>query len=596
MGCSGSDAAEALTKPGAPKADAGVDAKGEDAETDARPPEDAAPDRGPVEPTLGDLVVDSNRNGVLEPDSHDEQDHEEAWDQDHGAILLANVDDDDEDGLGDHRDDIVNGPGDVADLAPIRVVEFENVPEGAVGTIRVDAASVPWIRLYRLRDGEYELQNPADLVLTADDLREGVEFAIEARFFRLSLAPDAWTGYVNIEHVVKDGSVQIASDRVRMRVAPLVFMHNLMETQRVWVGHFDDTFVEGVQAAAASAGVPVGVLDYSDPGYPDDNHDQWTQDHFEMGYTSMPVEGGTHTMLVAFRTPRVNRTSADIVFVEFLGPDFGAIHVHSKPYDEDTRSLDSTGNWDTIPPHEANGVAYPHGRFIVGSVPERHPDPVAEAFVEAQQVQPIMRVDTSWLSVGHVDEFMSFVPADNARGWGLLYARPRLAVQMLQDLQASGHGNARMHEGKWWWWGPAGRSVNQVLGNADLMATNQEDQVILDGILATLKEDLDLTDEDVTSMPFLEFALSDGSAAYQPGTVNLLHVDGHVLLPDPLGPEVHGEDVFRQDLEVRLGELGLTTHFVDGWDTYHRNNGEVHCGTNTLRVIPAEDAWWEDGR
>lgn len=579
--CSGSDEADAPPGPNGTAIDSGRPETSVDA---------------PYEPAMGDLVVDSDRNGLLEPHLTSEQAREEEWDSAHGAIFMANVDDDDGDRVGDHLDELVNGPEDAADLARIRIVGADSVPSDAVGRLSVDAASAPWVRLFRVDGDQFVPQDPENITLNASELETGLELAIEAKFFTVSLDPTAWSGFTDIEHVVVQSGVELTRDRVRMRVAPIVFMHNLMQTERVWAGAFDEAFVDALNQFCDEAEVPLDIFRYDDPGYADDQHDQWTQDHFEMGYASMPAPGSAHVMLVAFRTPRVVRTSADVVFVELLGPDFGAIHVHSQPYDEETRSLDSTGNWDTIPPHEANGVSYPQGRFLLGSVPERHADTAAEAFVEAQRVQPILRVDTSWLSVGHVDELLSFVPATNERGWQLLFARPSLAVDMLTELQSQGHGAARMHEGKWWWWGPASRSIDEVLANADLMATNQEDQVVLDGILIQLRDELDLADDDITYMPFLEYAIAGGSVAYQPGSVNLLHVNGHLLLPDPFGPRIGGKDPFREDLDERLGNLGLTTHYVDDWDLYHRNNGEVHCATNVLRAVPPNDAWWEGGR
>ena len=33
---------------------------------------------------------------------------------------------------------------------------------------------------------------------------------------------------------------------------------------------------------------------------------------------------------------------------------------------------------------------------------------------------------------------------------------------------------------------------------------------------------------------------------------------------------------------------------VGNWDVYHRNLGEVHCGTNVSRRLDAR--WWESGR
>ncbi|PKN31693.1 MAG: hypothetical protein CVU63_22600, partial [Deltaproteobacteria bacterium HGW-Deltaproteobacteria-20] len=40
---------------------------------------------------------------------------------------------------------------------------------------------------------------------------------------------------------------------------------------------------------------------------------------------------------------------------------------------------------------------------------------------------------------------------------------------------------------------------------------------------------------------------------------------------------------------------GITVHFVEDWNLYHRLEGEVHCGSNALRALPAV-SWWETGR
>jgi protein-arginine deiminase len=53
-------------------------------------------------------------------------------------------------------------------------------------------------------------------------------------------------------------------------------------------------------------------------------------------------------------------------------------------------------------------------------------------------------------------------------------------------------------------------------------------------------------------------------------------------MADPFGPN-EGGDVLAGDVSGTL---------VDDWDTYHRYRGEVHCGTNAKRAIPAT-SWWE---
>ena len=41
-----------------------------------------------------------------------------------------------------------------------------------------------------------------------------------------------------------------------------------------------------------------------------------------------------------------------------------------------------------------------------------------------------------------------------------------------------------------------------------------------------------------------------------------------------------------------LAKLGYTVDWIEDWDLYHRLSGEVHCGSNTKRALPASK-WWE---
>jgi hypothetical protein len=49
-----------------------------------------------------------------------------------------------------------------------------------------------------------------------------------------------------------------------------------------------------------------------------------------------------------------------------------------------------------------------------------------------------------------------------------------------------------------------------------------------------------------------------------------------------------------------LGALGNHVHFVDTFEAYHSQSGEIHCGTNALRA-PLEETrgfatrWWDQG-
>jgi hypothetical protein len=51
-------------------------------------------------------------------------------------------------------------------------------------------------------------------------------------------------------------------------------------------------------------------------------------------------------------------------------------------------------------------------------------------------------------------------------------------------------------------------------------------------------------------------------------------------------------DLFQAYTQALLESLGLTSRWIDSW-FYHVRYGEIHCGTNVLRDIPAiRPAWW----
>ena len=80
--------------------------------------------------------------------------------------------------------------------------------------------------------------------------------------------------------------------------------------------------------------------------------------------------------------------------------------------------------------------------------------------------------------------------------------------------------------------------------------------------------------------------------AFVAGMVNMLVINKHCIVPKPFGPVVSTVDQFEKDVLDKLQPLGLTVSFLDCWDEYHVNLGEVHCATNTLRKLtPAR--WWE---
>ncbi len=75
---------------------------------------------------------------------------------------------------------------------------------------------------------------------------------------------------------------------------------------------------------------------------------------------------------------------------------------------------------------------------------------------------------------------------------------------------------------------------------------------------------------------------------------NMFVGNTRLMIPKPYGPWIvdltdnvnHGYDLFERDLTQKIAAIvgGPTCDFIDDWDVYHMNSGEIHCGTNELRT------------
>lgn len=564
-----------------------------------------------------DLRADSNRDGEVRFD--DESDANKLdWDEKVGAVFLANIDDDnshckwtendDQVALcNDAADEVINGEDDVLDLARLKTRPVTGATDEMTATVSIDTVeAIDLVRLfYRTGEGPTDLEVVApETVFSAAQIRAGIELAIEARDIVRDRA--AWDGYVNVRFTIST-KLGPSSDVVRMRVAPVLTYHHLLPAEQVWISN---TKREGNGLTRADLARACRGAKLPAPTEVDDE-DPWTQDFFEPAFMSMPeAGGGQHVIRVNYRSANVYqpekahnplRAAGNLVF-RLRGKDTAGVQQFDIGHDPNMDTLNSFGNLETIPPHTANGVTYPFGRLLRGETKSYFPDPAFEAMVEAQGQQPPIYIDTSWLLVGHVDETLSFVKAPTARGWKLLVNDARLAKKMLEAEAAAGRGELTMFAGKSWVDDdtlesrPAEVSIDAVLADPLVMQASAEAAVEVDAQLSVLKKELGLAEDEIIRVPFLHHTTGGLSAAFQPGTVNGIYLsDTHFAAPDPHGPVVSGRDIFKDALAKPLAELGITTDFVEDWDEYHVGVGEVHCGTNTTRSIPA-DKWWESGR
>lgn len=573
-----------------------------------------------------DLRADVNRNGVVDLEAADEDAAEDTWDATHGAIFLANIDDDlglcrSTDGAGrplpdatlpacnDAADDVVNGPDDELDLAPLAIKAWPAAPEGTVARLLIDEEPAKYVRLFKKKGDAWEVLDPA-LPLPLADLTAGVSLGLEGK----DIVRDAavWNGFVDVtlQVVVPAQKYWIAgtyTDTVRLRVAPVLTAHHLLPVETAYasaVPRDPDSvrFIADVRAAVTSASSTMTLVTPS-------TEDQWTQDFFETGYASMPGPGGAQrVMRVVFRSANIEnpfdrsypmRAAGRLVFTRFRGKDVAGVQQIDLRSAEEIQSLNSFGNFETIPPYTHAGKSWPLGRSLHGAVNGFEPDSSFVKMTRGQGWQgPDVTIDTSWLLVGHVDETVSFLKASTPRGWILLANDARLARQMLQDEVTRGNGAVRMFVGKRWVdemgnEPPAETTIAQVLANTAVMQASAEAAVKVDAQVAILKRETGLTDAEIIKVPFLHEDVQGTSLAYQPGTVNLFVIDDKtVAVPDPHGPVINGQDLFKKQLQDALTPYGYTVRWVENWDLYHRMAGEVHCGTNATRAVPMTK-WWE---
>ncbi|MEV8377628.1 protein-arginine deiminase family protein [Kribbella sp. NPDC056861] len=566
------------------------------------------------------LTADTDRDGRL---TAADEVGEDRWTNTRGAIFLPNLDDDerrcrvdptDLDRAGaevdrklaacnDAADDRINGPRDAADLAPLKVNAYGNLSSRAVGSLSVTPADKA--RVF--------VEGKATTTVTAQQLRRGVRVGLEGR--DVVRDPAKWDGQVSVSLTVADRG-RSTTDVVKLRVAPLMLQNDLQRAETVlaakpnkgagWPGG-EAPYPEGVpgewepfvKSLDRAARVKVKLIQGTADGW----KDMWLQDTFEPATASMPTDGagGSQTMRVLIRSGNVwelpdadgkmvatPRPAGRLLYRDLRGPDVGIVQELSPVASDGLDDLlNMGGNIEALPPYDG----YPHGRVLYGSG-ARRPDAGFITMVTGQEFQPPVVVDTSWLMVGHADETTHVVRADNARGWTLAVADPRLAVELLRKAQQNGAGKAQLFADTNAKKKP---TIDQVLADGKKLADNEAAAQHIDDQLAILLKATGLTASELVRLPVLfERVAGYGLLrAMTPGLVNGLSLTKQdFAAPDPHGPKVAGRDIFRQATERALRRNGVRVHWVEDFFWAHLGGGEVHCATNALRDTRSTDTWW----
>jgi hypothetical protein len=205
--------------------------------------------------------------------------------------------------------------------------------------------------------------------------------------------------------------------------------------------------------------------------------------------------------------------------------------------------------------------------------------------------------NTRWLSVGHIDEYLMFIPTAHAPGgYSIVRADPLYALELIEGAQDADFTHLSSSSDASFM-----KKVRAVLqaqrhnpqagkgtAEGDFIELNRAISDIIEENVGKLKQLIRETSGDATR-DFEEVAWPSlftgrggsnpsGCHAYLPGVVNMLVLRNHLVVPACHFPP------FDRVIEARFRSQGNEVHFVDD-EPYHNSMGEIHCGTNVLRKL-----------
>lgn len=422
-------------------------------------------------------------------------------------------------------------------LAPLRTVPISGLGSSAVGRISVsDPLARKCVRIFQRRAASEISQEPDDVwadifgegpdndwtivdektTFSATELAQGLQLGIDARGPRGHLVAEIdddgnsktdkvhpWDGRVTVQFIVTDGETN-STDSVMLRVAQLVTQTTLQRVTKIL--SYDPTDTEeykdlfaGVEASTKKAGIEEPVQQtFGQKGF--------IQDLFETMQASIPgqTEGTVISLPIILPAPTTYRSSqaAQAVARSIRSTGVGMV-TDVQPQWSNEETLDAMGNLETIPPYEFNGKNFSAGRIVMGANQTAGRVPLSLPFLQAQEMQDPLLIDTMWLEIQHVDEFLQFLPAKTSqmsRKWRVMVSDPLAALEILQGAQAEGHGNDTFTTY------PAGNrytvdTVDQVLGDGSFAKTNEECARRIQGVLDVLKAETGITEDDILRVP-----------------------------------------------------------------------------------------------
>ncbi|XP_029801757.1 protein-arginine deiminase type-6 [Suricata suricatta] len=354
----------------------------------------------------------------------------------------------------------------------------------------------------------------------------------------------------------------VYKETVVFRVAPCIFIPSTQMPLEVYVCRELQVqgFVSTVMELSENNNSQVASV-YEDPN----RLGKWLQEEMAFCYTQAPHK----TLSLVLDTPRVP-VLEDFPMKYSLSPGVG--YVIQYPTDHRVASLDSIGNLMVSPPVQVGGKEYPLGRLLIGSsfYPSKEGRDMSKAlrdFLYAQRVQAPVELFSDWLMVGHLAEFMCFIPTlkktKGEKGFRLLLASPSSCYRLFEEKQKEGYGNMTLfdevREDQLLSNGREANTINQLLANENMRKQN------------------DYVEEE--------------AEPYFPDLLQMVVIGKSLGIPKPFGPQIKGTCCLEKKICQLLEPLGLKCTFIEDFDCYLTDVGDF-CACANVRRVPFAFKWW----
>ncbi|CZT02809.1 related to protein-arginine deiminase type II [Rhynchosporium agropyri] len=580
-----------------------------------------------------DIRADTNRDGRVDVEGNTDVPGKSFWSLENGAIFLPNIGDSTQRCSNVDRNGLPLSNKELAACsdasghymlypkyaAPIRTVPLKDISNNAFAYVKITPqAAYDRTRLfvhdfptdsskdaYRLVDAEFSFN--------ATQLRQGLVLSIDGR--ELVTDSKLWDGKVLVEFEVHDGNTT-AKDAVALKMAPVLTHHHLQKVERILTTQSNETdefqsgFVKAMDDARIIAGVQTPLLLFNQ------SDDVWAQDFIEPGYSSMPGPNGPVSIRINLRSAQSTRTGGRQIFEQLRSEGMGGFQP-SGGFGH--REINSFGNLETIPPYTSkSGAKYPAGRIIMGKHFSELPAQTMLTFLNSQVLQAPLILETGWLVVGHVDEFVQFLPYDNELGFTIAIADTPGGLKVMRDAVAAGQGNGRAISFNKTVSPELAKSeeltatISDMLNRTDFLYANEFADKWITHNLEILLAEIPLDPKQVIRVPTTYKEANWGSgtagddglpshtslalsgeiktAGYHPSSINGVVIGHTYISPSTWGPIVDGRDLLAVAVEEAYSKANMTIHYVDDFLSHHVGYGEVHCGSNSFRQT--DQKWW----